>query len=118
MIDRSWAERFAAAWIAAWNAHDLDAILAHYTDDVVFHSPRIAVVTGDPIASVTGKDALARCWSRALALAPDLRFTLVRVYVGSDGLAIAYRNHRGEAAVETFVFDLRGLVTESIATYA
>ena len=118
MIDRPWAERFGAAWIAAWNAHDLEAILGHYTDDVVFHSPRIAVVTGEKIAFVAGKDALARYWSRALAQAPDLRFTLVRVYLGSDGLAIAYRNHRGEDAVETFVFAPDGRVCSSIATYA
>jgi len=28
MLDRSWAERFAEDWIAAWNSHDLDVILA------------------------------------------------------------------------------------------
>lgn len=25
---------FAHEWIAAWNAHDLERILAHYADDV------------------------------------------------------------------------------------
>jgi ketosteroid isomerase-like protein len=30
MIDAAFAQRFAADWIAAWNRHDLDAILAHY----------------------------------------------------------------------------------------
>jgi hypothetical protein len=29
MIDRCFAERFAAEWLAAWNAHDLPRILAH-----------------------------------------------------------------------------------------
>ena len=27
MIDRRFAERFAAEWIAAWNSHDLDRVL-------------------------------------------------------------------------------------------
>jgi ketosteroid isomerase-like protein len=44
MLEPSRAERFAADWIAAWNSHDLDVILSHYADDVVFHSPRIALV--------------------------------------------------------------------------
>jgi len=118
MIDRAWAERFAAEWIAAWSSHDLDAILAHYAEDIVFHSPRIAIAMGEPIASVSSKPALARYWSKALAGNKDLHFDLDRVYVGSDSLTIAYRNHRGQNAAETFVFDARGLVIESVATYA
>lgn len=118
MIDRPWAERFAAEWIAAWNARDLDAVLAHYADDIVFHSPRIAVVMAEPIAFVSGKPALARYWGKALATNKDLRFDLDRVYVGGDSLTIAYRNHRGQHVAETFVFDAQGLVIKSIATYA
>ena len=118
MIDRAFAERFAAEWIEAWNAHDLDAILAHYADDVVFHSPRIALVMREKIEAVTGKPALANYWGKALASAKDLHFTFDRLYIGSDSLTIAYRNHRGQNAAETFVFDHAGLVKESIANYA
>ena len=32
-MDKAFAERFAADRVAAWNAHDLDAVLSHYTDD-------------------------------------------------------------------------------------
>jgi len=117
MIDRAWAERFADEWIAAWNAFDLNKILSHYAADVVFHSPRIAVVMGEPVAFVSGKDALARYWTKALQ-GKDLRFHLERVYVGSDSLAISYRNHRAQHVVETFIFNDKGLVKESTATYA
>lgn len=118
MIERKWAEDFAAGWIAAWNSHDLEAILSHYADDIVFRSPRIAVVMGETVDFVAGKPALARYWGKALSLAKDLHFTLDRLYIGSDSLTIAYRNHRGQNAAETFVFDAEGLVKESIATYA
>jgi tagatose-1,6-bisphosphate aldolase non-catalytic subunit AgaZ/GatZ len=97
MIDRAWAERFADDWIAAWNSYDLNAILSHYAEDVVFHSPRN--------------------WTKALQ-GKDLRFHLERVYVGSDSLSISYRNHRAQHVVETFVFNADGLVNKSIATYA
>lgn len=117
MIDRAVADEFAAAWLAAWNAHDLDEILEHYADDVVFHSPRIRTVTGRDVDSVQGTDELRSYWSAALASAPDLRFELDRVLVGSDALTILYRNHRGQHVAETFV--LRdGRVVQSIATYA
>jgi ketosteroid isomerase-like protein len=32
-MDYERGQRFADEWYAAWNAHDLDAILDHYTDD-------------------------------------------------------------------------------------
>ncbi len=41
---RSWCasnvdyDAFAIEWEAAWNAHDLNRILAHYAEDVVFRS--------------------------------------------------------------------------------
>jgi hypothetical protein len=117
MIDRAWAERFADDWIAAWNSYDLNTILSHYAEDVVFHSPRIAIVMGEPVASVSGKPALARYWTKALQ-GKDLRFHLERVYLGSDSLSISYRNHRAQHVVETFVFNADGLVAKSIATYA
>ena len=119
MIDRPWAERFASEWIDAWNRYDLNAILRHYAEDIVFHSPRIAVVMGEPVAFVSGKTDLARYWGKALSQqGKDLRFHLERVYVGSDSLSISYRNQRGQNVVETFIFDAQDLVTASIATYA
>jgi ketosteroid isomerase-like protein len=117
MIDRALAARFAAEWIALWNARDLDAILAHYTEEVVFHSPRIAVVMGEPMDFVSGKPALRRYWLKALAGSKELRFDFERVYVGSDSLTIAYRNHRGQNAAETCTFNADHLVVRSIATY-
>lgn len=117
MIERKRAEDFAAEWVAAWNSHDLDAVLSHYADNIVFHSPRIAAVMGAKLDFVAGKSALADYWGKALAAAKDLRFELDRVYIGSDSLTIAYRNHRGQNAAETFVFNAEGLVAESIATY-
>jgi ketosteroid isomerase-like protein len=35
---------YADAWVRAWNAHDVEAVLAHFADDVVFTSPVAARV--------------------------------------------------------------------------
>ena len=29
MIEKSWAQHFAAEWIAAWNAHNFERVLSH-----------------------------------------------------------------------------------------
>ena len=41
MIDATFAQQFAEEWLRAWNAHHLEAILAHYTDDFEMSSPFI-----------------------------------------------------------------------------
>ena len=40
-MDLEEARGFAEHWIAAWNSHDIDAVLAHYTDDFAMTTPMI-----------------------------------------------------------------------------
>src|SRR4051794_30176838 len=40
------AQRWAEQWIDEWNRHDVEAVLEHFADDVVFVSPVAATVTG------------------------------------------------------------------------
>ena len=117
-MDQQTADTFARDWIAAWNDHDLEAVLAHYSDDIVFHSPRIAAVMGGVSSLVSGKDALEAYWLRALAQAPKLYFELDRILIGSDALTLIYTNHRDQMTAETFVFGTDGKVIEAYATYA
>ena len=112
MID---ADTFATEWIAAWNAHDLDRILAHYADGIELVTPRAVAITGDGL--VAGKAALADYWRRALALQPQLHFTLDACLAGHGALTLLYRNHRGQNAAETVRFDSDGKVVQSIVCY-
>ncbi|HWJ83968.1 MAG TPA: nuclear transport factor 2 family protein, partial [Cellulomonas sp.] len=79
---------FAAAWEAAWNAHDVEAVLQHFHDDVVFTSPVAARVLPGSGGVLRGKDALREYWTLGLSLIPDLHFTVERVFVGIDVLVI------------------------------
>ena len=98
------ARRFADDWLAAWNAHDLDALLSHFTDDVVFTSPVAArLLGGDGV--LRGKDALRHYWTEGLRRIPDLRFEVVGVYVGVDTVVIHYRNQLGRLVNEVLTFD-------------
>ena len=117
-MQRTQAERFARDWVAAWNDRDIEAILAHYADDVVFHSPGIALVTGRDVASVTGKTELQAYWAAALARAPKLYFALEQVFIGSDTVTLLYNNHRDQSVTETFIFADNGKVVRAMAAYA
>ncbi|MBA3068690.1 MAG: nuclear transport factor 2 family protein [Hyphomonas sp.] len=116
-FDRAKSEKFARAWLSAWNDRDIDRILSHYSDAVVFHSPRIALVMGTDAASISGKPALRDYWTKALARSPELFFELENVLTSSDAITLLYTNHREELVAETFVFDGDGEVSESVAAY-
>jgi len=40
------ALRIAQGWIAAWNSHDIDRILSHYSDSIALTSPLASRVLG------------------------------------------------------------------------
>jgi ribosomal protein S18 acetylase RimI-like enzyme len=99
-------DAFAADWIAAWNRHDLDAILAHYADTVVFTSPFAVRLTGD--GTVRGRDALRAYFAAALAKFPHLHFRLRHTLPGVNGLVLVYDSVEGLLAAEAFEFDAAG----------
>ncbi len=118
MIDSDFAQTFAREWVKAWNDHDLAAILSHYAEDVVFHSPRIRLVTGRDVDFVQGKEELRAYWSAALSRLRDLYFEIDQVLPGSDALTILYTNERSQYVAETFVFGKDRKVVRSISAYA
>ncbi|SDS97435.1 nuclear transport factor 2 family protein [Actinopolymorpha singaporensis] len=115
------ARAFADRWVRAWNAHDLDTLLEHFADDVVFTSPVAArLLGGDGV--IRGKEALRAYWTEGLARIPDLRFEVLGVYVGVGTLVINYRNQVGGVVNEVLTFggdtgDGGGLVTHGDGTY-
>ncbi len=107
---------FCRRWLAAWNAHDVEAILEHFADEVVFTSP-IAKRAGTSSDGVLrGKEALRTYWMMALERVPDLHFELVGVYSGIHTLVINYRNQTGGLVNEVLTFD-QGLVAVGHGTY-
>lgn len=116
-MNRAEADEFAQDWLEAWNDRDLDAILAHYSDGIVFHSPRIAKVLDTKAKFITGKPKLREYWTQALDIATDLFFELDDVMVGSDAVTLLYTNHRDQQVAETFLFDEDGEIYCSIVTY-
>ena len=107
---------FAAQWRAAWNAHDLDAVLAHFHDDVVFTSPVAASLLPETGGVIRGKAALRAYWQEGLRRIPDLHFTIEAVFSSVNTLVIQYINQKGVSVSEVLVFDA-GLVREGHGTY-
>ena len=94
------ARQLAERWIDAWNAHDLDAILEHYAEDVEFVSPFVANITGERSGVIRGKGALRTYFVRALNAYRDLHFELEAVTAGVSSVAIVYGSVNDLRAVE------------------
>src|SRR5262249_17318760 len=118
MLTKADAEAFARAWISAWNSHDLERILAHYSDDFEFSSPFIVQIAGEPSGTLRGKKAAAAYWAKALARSPNLHFELDSVLWGVRSLVIYYHGHDGSMAAEWLELGESGQVVKSAAQYA
>lgn len=115
-MDHADAVAFAEGWVNAWNSHDLDAVLSHFADNVVFTSPVVAQFVDGSGGVIRGKAALRAYWAEGLRRIPDLHFEVVGVYVGVDALVINYRNQLGRLVNEVLIFD-GSLVTQGRGTY-
>jgi len=109
-------DEFAAGWAAAWNAHDVEAVLAHFAEDAVFTSPVATRVVPDSGGVLRGKAAIRDYWATALRGLPDLHFEVLGTYAGVDTLVINYRNQRGGLVNEVLTF-ADGLVVHGRGTY-
>lgn len=110
------AVAFGETWVSAWNAHDVEAVLGHFHEDVVFTSPVAAALLPETAGIVRGKAALRHYWNRALRRIPNLRFAVEGVYQGTDTIVIAYRNQDDKLVSEVLRFS-GDLVIEGHGTY-
>ncbi len=104
-MDRETAERIAQQWLDAWNSHDVDAVVAHFADDVVVTSPVAAALGVAPEGKVRGREAVRDYYKQGLAANPALHFELETVLAGVDGLTVLYHNTRGQQVGEIMVID-------------
>lgn len=117
-MDRTFALQFAAEWISAWNAADIERIFQHYADDFDFSSPYIRERGFSPDGKLKGKAAIRPYWTAGLRANPPLFFELLGVFAGADTISIHYRSRGRKIACETFTFDEQHRVVRSMATHA
>ncbi|MDQ0105270.1 hypothetical protein J2T02_000353 [Chitinophaga terrae (ex Kim and Jung 2007)] len=111
-------ESFASAWLEAWNSHDLDAIMEHYDESIVFYSPIVQQLNNDPAGRLEGKEALRAYFAKGLAAYPDLHFELHQVLSGVRSVVLYYKSVNNKMSAEMMVLNDQGLVTEVRAHYS
>lgn len=110
------AEAFSRQGVQAWNRHDVESVLEHFHEDVLFTSPVAIQIRPTSAGVLRGKEALRAYWTDALCLIPDLRFEVEAVHTGVGALVIRYRNQKGVSVNEVLLFR-SGKVREGYGTY-
>ena len=110
------AVTFSEQWVGAWNAHDVESVLEHFHQDVVFTSPVAAKLVPESAGVIYGKPALRDYWTTALQRTPNLRFVVEGVYQGIGTIVIVYRNQDHGLVSEVLRF-AGDVVIEGHATY-
>lgn len=99
----------ARAWIDAFNAHDVPALVALYDEECTHTSPKIRVLHPDTGGRLIGKAALLQWWTEANARLPGLRYEPTAIVADDNRVIIEYLRHApGEAPMPVAeAFDVR-----------
>jgi len=117
-MTREEAWNLANHWVAAWNAHDLDAIMTHYDDAIEVTSPVAAQLLGTPDGKVVGKANLRAYFQRGLEAYPELNFRLEDELSGLNSVVLYYTNQKGTRTAEFMEVSALGQVTRVVANYS
>lgn len=110
------ARTHARAWCDAWNRRDLDAVMAHYAEDVVLSSPLVVKRWGIEDGCLRGKQRVRENF--AIGMRNEaLHFELVDVLVGVDALCVIYRRETGALVADLVEVDGRGLGVRVVACH-
>jgi SnoaL-like domain len=123
MLDEAAVHSLERHWEQGWNQCDLDTIMEVFAADVLFSSPFVPRLTGDPEkTTIRGYDALRSYVADSLRRAGDVRYSLGGTCVGSDSLILNYTCHFADGTRRTGADSMRvdrdGMVVEWRSHYS
>jgi ketosteroid isomerase-like protein len=109
MTTAAQTQAVAEAWLTAFNAGDVEALVALYADDCRHTSPKLRVLHPETGGFLVGKPALRTWWAGAMARLPGLRYEKTTLTASAERVFLEYLRHApGESAMPVAeVFDVR-----------
>ena len=86
-------QQIATKWFAAFNAQDLEALLALYHDQAEHYSPKLKVRMPETNGMVRGKEALRAWWRDAFDRLPTLHYEVLRLTANDEQVFMEYIRH-------------------------
>ena len=87
----------AHRWFAAFNEHNLEALLSLYDDEAEHFSPKLKIKKPETNGLVKGKAALHEWWAGAFETIPTLHYRVTSLTANTDRVFMEYiRSVEGE----------------------
>jgi ketosteroid isomerase-like protein len=83
----------ALRWFAAFNTHDLEALLLLYADDARHYSPKLKVRQPETNGLISGKPSLRAWWRDAFDRLRTLRYEVVKLTADDEQVFMEYIRH-------------------------
>jgi hypothetical protein len=117
-MDIEFANLFAEQWIDAWNSHDIEKIISHYSAELEFKSPLIIERYSDPSGTIYNREKLKEYFLIGITNNPSLKFKFKQLLVGINSLTLYYKNARGGETAEYFEFNSNKKIVKCMSCYS
>jgi ketosteroid isomerase-like protein len=109
------AIRLADRWVTAWNARDLATLLGLYSEDAVFQSPFVTLMSSVTAPALRGKAALSAHFEASWTVGPRGRMVLEDVHLAETGVTLFVRGGCAPKMVMEFVLDRDGRIVRTVS---
>lgn len=83
--------QIANDWMAAFNNHDLEALLSLYDDNAQHFSPKLLIRQPETKGLIQGKEAMRAWWQDAFDRIPSLKYIPITFTANDDRIFMEYK---------------------------
>lgn len=86
-------KEIALLWFEAFNEHNIEKLLALYSEDAEHYSPKLKVLHPETNGLIQGKAALRAWWTDAFERLPKLHYELLQLTADEQQIFMEYIRH-------------------------
>ncbi len=101
-MTKEFATVFAKDWVEAWNSHDIEKILSHYSEDFTIETPMAIKLYPQSQGIVVGKSEVRNYWTIGLERSPNLKFELLDLLIGVNSIGLHLFNSSSNCRANEF----------------
>ncbi len=102
MLDDATVQELRRHWEEGWNSGDAGTIMAPFAGNVVFNSPFVPLLTGDPSkTTIEGSGALRSYVENSLQRSRGVRYRVDATFASTDAIVIVYTIHLPDGSERT-----------------